>query len=687
MPNKFSLPRFFLPQFACQFACHFACLAASFWLSASASAADDFAAQRALYGKAMLAARAGTLQTAQRAALAGYPLLPYIELTELQRLPNKNDLTATSRWLKTWGITLPGAAKLRESMLALTSKESEWRPFLQLYHSANVSPQRRCQAWQARMALLPDAELGIAHARALVQDPGSPALYCAPAFSYFAANASDAPARFTARFEAQLTARLLTEAASTLAYLSEPERALGQRAILLEQDANRALVQSANWPVDAPHRALIVRALARVAKSNPRAVDARLLPLKPFQLTAVELAPVRLEQTRFALIENWPEASIWLDALPADVRDLQVNEWGVRRALSALNPALALARIDAMQPEQRDLAKWRYIRGRLHEWLGKPDLAIPDFEHASTDASFFGFLAADRLGIGYALCPEPGVLDAELAKPILESAALPRVVEFFALGEDVQAKREWMHLIGQLDPPARRQAGIIASQQGWAELAILSLNQAPDRKLYVQRFPILETDTLNINAARNRLDPAFVAGLIRQESAWNPAIASHAGAIGLMQMLPSTAAITARTLGISAKNINLRNAKLNLTLGTKHLADLSAKYASSPMLMTAAYNAGPNALKRWIDPLYASYPDLWIETVPYKETRDYISTVLAFTVIYDYRLDQTLSRLSHRVPEFKAFVPAELVETSVPTRCPAPVEKVAAVKPAAIATQ
>lgn len=640
------------------------------WLAAASLSAADLKSQRALYPKALAAAYAGKLSPEQREALQGYPLLPYIELTELQRAPLQNDWASTAAWLKVWGTTLPGAGRLRESMLSLAFKRSDWRQFLQLYLSANVSPERRCQAWQARMALAPDAEIGVAHARALVQDAQTPAQACLPAFMHFAQTANDATARFSARIDAQLKARQFTEAEQSLQFLPESERGLAHRVLLLEQDPKRALMQSLTWPQDAGHRTLTLRALVKFAAKSPRAVDAQLHALQSLALTEAELQPVRLEQARFALIENWPEANLWLDALVPSARDTQVNEWGVRRAMSALNPTLALARIDAMQPELRDVAKWRYVRGRLQEWLGRADQAADDFHVASSDASFFGFLAADRLGIGYALCPEPSMLDAKLAEPILTSAALPRMVEFFALSEGVQAKREWMHLIGSLNPAQRRQAGILASQQGWAELGILALNQPPDRKLYQARFPILETETLTLNAARNGLDPAFVAGLIRQESAWNPAIASHAGAIGLMQMLPSTAAITAKTLGIAGRTVNLRDAKLNLKLGTKHLADLAKKYANSPMLMTAAYNAGPNALKRWIDPLYTSHPDLWIETVPYKETRDYISTVLAFTVIYDYRLDQTLSRLSDRVPEFSGFLPAALEETSVPTRCP-----------------
>ncbi len=641
-------------------------------LTAASINAAELNAQRALYPKALVAARAGTLTPAQLEALSGYPLLPYVELAAWQRMPAQNDWDSTAAWLKVWGAALPGAARLRESKLALAFARSDWRQFLQVYQSTQVSPERRCQAWQARMFLLPDAELGAAHARALVQDPQTPASACSAAFLHFAEHASDASARFSARVQTQLKVAQFGHAAESAKYLSEAEQAFLQRAILAEQNPKAALVQQANWPGDAPHRALVVRALAKIATNNPRAIPAHLLSLKTLALTEAELQPVKLEQARFALIENWPEASAWLDALEPAARDPQVSEWGVRRALSALNPELALARIDAMPPALRELAKWRYVRGRLQEWLGKPELAISDFQAASLDASFFGFLAADRLGIGYALCPESGTLDVVIAKPILTSTALPRMVEFFALGEGVQAKREWMHLIGQLDPAQRRQAGIIASQQGWAELAILALNQPPDRKLYKERFPLLETETMTLNAHRNGLDPAFVAGLIRQESAWNPGIASHAGAIGLMQMLPSTAAITAKTLGISANSVNLRDAKLNLKLGTKHLADLAKKYASSPMLMTAAYNAGPNALKRWLDPLYELHPDLWIETVPYKETRDYISTVLAFTVIYDYRLDQSLSRLSDRVPEFSGFLPPNLVETSVPTRCPAP---------------
>jgi soluble lytic murein transglycosylase len=648
----------------------FSCVSAMLCLLQPAQA--SLSEQRTRYAPALAAAHAGKLSAKDRDLLAGYPLLPYIELAELSRDIARNDPAKTAQWLRIWGKHLPLANRLRESTLTHLAKQQDWQTFLKFYDKESASAAQRCNAWTARMQLMPDKELGVSHARALVLEPTAPHPHCAQALTFFASHAADAESLLQKRFALQLAASLHAEAAATTRYLPSNVGTNLLRRLQAESQPEVVLKAAQQWPVDAHHKAIVVRALERIAKRQPKRIASLLQAQQRFDLQRDDLLPVLREQVRFALIENWPEADPWLAELPHAARDTQIHEWAVRRALQRRDPKETLARLDAMPAALLNTAKWRYVRARVLEWLTQPEAARADFQAASGEAGFYGFLAADRLGIGYALCSEDSGLDRTRAKTLLESAALPRIEEFFARNDGVGAKREWMHLIGQQDAALRRQAGIIASERGWAELAILALNQPQDRRLYAHRFPLLESKTLHSQAQKYALDPAFVAGLIRQESAWNPKIASHAGAIGLMQMLPSTAKITAKTLGITHSNIDLRDAKTNLKLGTKHLYDLAQKHQGSPILMTAAYNAGPNALKRWIDPLYQSYPDLWIETVPYKETREYIATVLAFTVIYDYRFDQKLTRLSDRVPEFAGLKNSPANEQHVPLRCTTP---------------
>jgi soluble lytic murein transglycosylase len=585
-------------------------------------------------------------------ALERHVLRPYIEYYQLQRAPKTTDVASAKAWLKRYGDELPVAPMLRRKLLA---SYANGRPadYVALYRERDANSEERCRVWSARMALAPDAARGTQHALALYRDASTPPLACAAAFKFLRdagkLNTADAQARFTAL----LQARQLGAASSVLPDLVSTGQSTARAALLAETDAYKVLAAASRWPAaDTELMTVLARALERIAAVNPVLAAAKLEGfIASHSLSETLQLRVRAVIVRTAVIANLPDAGAWLDDLPASARDAQTSEWGVRRALSALNPQLALARVQAMPPELGNTARWQYIRGRLLQWLGQPSQASAAFQSAATDATFYGFLAADRLESGYALCPMALKFAPKLSGPLLASGALKRIAAFKRLHDRVGAKREWMFLLGRLSVDERRQAGLLAAMEGWGEYAILALNAPADRTLYQARFPLLQAEILTEQARHNGLDDAFIAGLIRQESAWDPNAISRANALGLMQMLPGTAALTAKAVGFGAK-VDLFNPTHNITLGTAHLRLLSEKYAGSPILMTAAYNAGPRAVAKWQNALYTQYPDLWIETIPYKETRDYVTAVLAFSVIYDWRLDGKLQRLSARIPEF-----------------------------------
>src|SRR5690606_17147576 len=140
-------------------------------------------------------------------------------------------------------------------------------------------------------------------------------------------------------------------------------------------------------------------------------------------------------------------------------------------------------------------------------------------------------------------------------------------------------------------------------------------------------------------AAANGLDPALSFALIRAESAWQPDARSHANAYGLMQLLPATGKSMAQQLGVPWRGTStLLDPALNIRLGSRYLARQVARFDGNPWLATAAYNAGPTPVQRWLADRGTLPADAFIETIPYGETRDYVARVLAFSVIYDWRL-------------------------------------------------
>lgn len=598
------------------------------------------------------------------AILDDYPLRPYLDYFRFNRALGQTDSTETKAWIDRYADQLPVAGLLRSRLLALYAQQAKHTEFLAIYRLQGASATERCQAWNARMALSPNIKLALKHALVLYRDVDTPNSTCMRAFQLLREHGALSSDDARTRFEGLVARQRLSDAGAMQLDLPASMQRYAKARLLAERDVAGSMKLIVNYPADdAEMMSVLVRTLERLAESNPALARTQLAKFtQSHRLNEAQQQKVQSVIARVAIIANTPGAGAWLDSLAPSARDQQTHEWGVRRALTAMQPELALARLQAMPPTIGETARWRFVQARTLQWLGQNEQAAALLGQAAKDNTFYGFLSADRVGIDYALCPNQVKLAPKISTALQSSTAMQRIAAFKRLGDRVSAKREWMFLIGKLSPEEKRQAGLMAALEGWGEYAILALNSPEDRTMYEPRFPLLQAQTLNAQAQVNGLDAAFVAGLIRQESAWDPQALSHAKAMGLMQLLPSTAAITAKSIGFNGK-FDLYNAEHNLRLGTAHLGHLSSKYAGSPILMTAAYNAGPNAVARWKNVLYQRYPDLWLETIPYKETREYVTSVLAFSVIYDWRLDGKLQRLSNRIPEF------EQINAPVGTHC------------------
>ncbi len=270
-------------------------------------------------------------------------------------------------------------------------------------------------------------------------------------------------------------------------------------------------------------------------------------------------------------------------------------------------------------------------------------------------ANYYGFLAADELGLSYNICPGPAVVDEDELERVAGLDGFRRALELRKAGLDNWAVNEWVLAARRLPVSELKAAAALAFREGWYDRAIFALGNSGDLNLYEWRFPLLwETDITNA-ARQNQLDPAWVYGTIRSESAMLETARSPANALGLMQITPATGTRLAKKHGLPWSGVEqLKTVDGNLSIGAAYMSDLLQDFNQNPVLASGAYNAGPRAVQRWLDTRPREEAAIWIETLPYFETRDYIPRVLAFTTIYDWRLGGKVKRISDRMPHIQS---------------------------------
>jgi soluble lytic murein transglycosylase len=153
------------------------------------------------------------------------------------------------------------------------------------------------------------------------------------------------------------------------------------------------------------------------------------------------------------------------------------------------------------------------------------------------------------------------------------------------------------------------------------------------------RFPVKYLDAVQYNASRQTIDAALILGIIRQESMLDENARSAVGALGLMQIMPDTGKQMAHQLKETWQlESSLFNPSTNIKYGSHYYKQLLLRFGGHFALAMAAYNAGPNRVIKWLPTDRAMPADIWIEIIPYKETRKYVASVLSYTTIYQQRM-------------------------------------------------
>ena len=331
--------------------------------------------------------------------------------------------------------------------------------------------------------------------------------------------------------------------------------------------------------------------------------------------------------------------------------------WGVRAALRTPRPdrerwGAVLQGIDAMSAaEQRDAA-WAYWKARAHKARARTDAEREQAQSAlqalAGGVGYYAQLAAQELGQPPSLPPAPPPLtDAELEQA-RQLPGLQRGLAMAQLGLRDEGRREWnFTLRGMADRELIAAAELACRAADW-QICINTSERTRELVDLRQRYPMPFAEAITARARERDLEPALVFGLIRQETRFMPALRSHVGATGLMQVMPATARWTARRIGIDLKPEQIADIDTNLRLGTTYLRLVLDDFAGSQALAAAAYNAGPGRPRRWREgPVIEAAA--WTENIPFAETRDYVKKVLSNATLYAQLLGGPVPPLKARL--------------------------------------
>lgn len=629
---------------------------AAFW-TLPGQAASDIDAQRRDFASARQALKAGNVGVFKQRleGLEAYPLRPYVEYEYLKgRLANTPP--ATLRKFIADNQEAPVSEALHRAWLQQLVRRGEWKTFLKEYGAID------------------DAELNCYRLQHLLKQGDSPGLTeaidelwltgnplpgaCDPVFAAWKKAGNMTEDMVWARIRLAMERRNLTLARSLAAHLPPVDSVWVERWVAVHKDPLKGLRQIA-YRVETPiARHIVIHGIARLAQRDPEIAMEEWRKLK-------ERFPALADDEHFVLRvvgivaaqNHLPSALEWLSALPPDVNDDAVHQWRLRAAIrSGAWKAAAEFLSFLPSPKQND-SQWRYWKARVMEQIGQKKEARALYAELARERSYYGFMAADRLDLAYAFQhASVPVTEAEKAA-MAERPGMRMARELFTLGEIGDARRQWNWMMRKLNNRELQIAAVLANEWGWHDRAILTVNKSDHLDDLELRFPLLYRPIVEASARTHNIDPSWMYGVIRQESVFIPDARSSAGALGLMQLLPSTGHFTSRRLKLDVRGTRaLLKPENNLRVGAGYLKIVLDQHRGHQTLATAAYNAGPNRIKRWM-PEDANMPaDVWVETIPFTETRNYVKNVMGFTTVYAHRLGGSDTRLQERMPEVAPLV-------------------------------
>ncbi len=403
--------------------------------------------------------------------------------------------------------------------------------------------------------------------------------------------------------------------------------------------------------INAQGQQIIFKGLNRLAWQDPdKAIKAWKKVAQRLSLSQNQIETLKRSIGLSLAIEQQPEAKDWLISLNRQ-QDASVDQWLLSSALNTQDWSLIEYITRQKNHLSVDVDKWRYWRAISTKHKGFSATSDWLLKSLASHRSYYGFLAA----INQQQQPQLNIHSEIIPQQVFTELANRRnainAFEFYQMGRLTEARREWNALVvisAQTEMVALAQ---LAHKWGWQHQSILAFAKSKQIDDVLKRFPMYRNELYRNESTKNQIPVSWAYAITRQESAFKEDASSSAGAQGLMQLTPSTARAVAKRQSKSNyiaynNKTQLHTPEINIKLGIAHLKEMLDHYHGHPILATAAYNAGSHRVDMWLKENIISDSILWIEQIPYRETREYVKNVLTYQQIYAQLSDSSDSFLA-----------------------------------------
>lgn len=606
-----------------------------------AAQAVPLAQQRQMYDEAKRALAKGDSGPYKRYAnaLADYPLEPYLAYDELTARLKWASNDEIEKFLAEHG-DLPQANWMKLRWLRWLAERGEWKTFVNYYDPKMNFTELDCLYGQYQIKNGLKAE-GYKSAEKLWLVGKSQPEACDVLFDLWRAEGQMTEqmrwrrAKLAAEARNYGLASFLVKGLPTLQTQGKLLLDVAQNPQMLSQTARFA-------PADKAMGDVVGLGLRRLARQDPEKAMALLDGYAArMKFSSIEKVAIAREIGLTLAKRYDPRALKLMTQYDPKLRDNTVSEWRARLLLRLGQWDDAYKLTKQMPAELANTNRWRYWQARSLQ-LAQPQSAEAArlYQPLAKERDFYGFLAADRIQTPYQLNNKPLALDPRLVQKVRNTAGIRRALEFHDRGQIVDGRREWYYVSRLFSRDEMVAQAKLAYDMQWYFPAIRTISQAQYWDDLDIRFPMAHRGALTQQARLRGLHSSWVFAITRQESAFMADARSGVGAMGLMQLMPGTAKETARKFGIPlASPQQALNPDVNIQLGAAYLSQVHGQFNGNRVLASAAYNAGPGRVRQWLKGANHLAFDVWVESIPFDETRQYVQNVLSYSVIYGQKLN------------------------------------------------
>ncbi|KFE53579.1 transglycosylase SLT domain-containing protein [Pseudomonas syringae] len=603
--------------------------------------AVDLSQQRQYYDEAKRALAKGDTGPYRMyaSALADYPLEPYLAYDELTARLKTASNAEIEKFLAEHG-DLPQANWMKLRWLRWLAERGDWQPFVKYYDPKMNFVELDCLYGQYLLGHGKKAE-GYASAEKLWMTGKTLPAACDGFFAQWATDGQLPEQKRWQRAKLAATAgnySLATTLVNSLNSLAPQGKLLLDIAKKPEMLNNPAQFA----PVDEAMSDVVGLGLRRLAKQDPQKamemLDGYAARMHFSHEEKVQIA----KEIGLTLARRYDGRALEvMTKYDPDLRDNTVTEWRLRLLLRLGQWEDAYELTRRLPKDLADTNRWRYWEARSLELAQPKSPLIPSlYKDVAKERDFYGFLAADRTQSSYQLNNKPLLLSQALITKVRNTPGVRRALEFHDRGQIVDGRREWYHVSRHFSRDEMVAQAKLAYDLKWYFPAIRTISQAQYWDDLDIRFPMAHRETLVREAKVRGLHSSWVFAITRQESAFMDDARSGVGASGLMQLMPATAKETARKFSIPlASPQQVLDPDKNIQLGAAYLSQVHSQFNGNRVLASAAYNAGPGRVRQWLKGANHLAFDVWVESIPFDETRQYVQNVLSYSVIYGQKLN------------------------------------------------